>query len=74
MSKVSINPEKEQGGMFKELVETYIATLIECISTPENPGPIYEHLHFQDEPIDTEIFEAEPARQAELKKKREGKA
>jgi len=66
----TINPEKDAGGMYKELVMTYVATLKECLSTPENPGPIYESIHFPDEPLDTEIFEMEPQRQEELRKRR----
>jgi len=65
------NPDKDDGGMFKELVQTYVATLRECLSSPENPGPIYESIHFPDEPLDTEIFEKEPSRQEELQKRRE---
>ncbi len=71
MRNETINPEKQAGGMFKELVQTYIATLKDCISTPENPGPIYKSMHLPGEPLDTEIFEREPARQAELRKRRE---
>jgi hypothetical protein len=65
------NPEKESGGMYRELVQTYISTLKDCISTPENPGPIYESLFLPDEEVDTEIFEDEPLRQEDLKKRRE---
>lgn len=71
MRNETLNPDKDSGGMFKELVQTYIATLKECLSTPENPGAIYESIHFPDEPFDTEIFDEEPARQEELRKRRE---
>jgi len=67
----AMNPETDSGGMYKELVQTYIETLKECISTPENPGPIYESLFLPDEELDTEIFENEVTRQEELKKRRE---
>jgi len=67
----TINPEKEAGGMFKELVQTYISTLKECLASPENPGAVYQSLHAPDEPIDTEIFEIEAERVAELRKRRE---
>jgi hypothetical protein len=71
MRTETINPEKESGGMYRELVQMYISTLKECLSTPENPGPIYESLFLPDEEIDTEIFENEPVRQEDLKKRRE---
>ncbi len=71
MRSETLNPEKESGGMYRELVRTYIATLKECISTPDDPGPIYDSLFFPDEEIDTEIFDVEPKRQEELKKRRE---
>ncbi len=71
MSSEAMDSNIGSGGMYKELVETYIETLKECISTPENPGPIYESLFLPDEELDTEVFEDEVARQEDLKKKRE---
>jgi len=71
MRSEALNPETDSGGMYRELVRTYIETLKECISTPENPGPIYESLFLPDEELDTEIFEDEVVRQEELKKRRE---
>ena len=67
----AINPEKESGGMYREVVQAYVSTLKECISTPDDPGPIYESLFLPDEEIDTEIFEDEPLRQEALQKRRE---
>jgi len=67
----SMEPETDSGGMYKELVQTYIETLKECVSTPEDPGPIYESLFLPDEELDTEIFEDEVLRQEDLKQKRE---
>lgn len=67
----AMNPEHESGGMYRELVQQYIVTLKECLSTPENPGPIYESLFLPDEELDTEIFEDEVDRQEELRKRRE---
>jgi len=67
----SMDSETDSGDMYRELVQTYIETLKECISTPENPGPIYESLFLPDEELDTEIFEDEVGRQEELKKRRE---
>jgi hypothetical protein len=71
MRTETLNPDKDTGGMFKDLVQTYIATLKECLSTPENPGAIYESLHAVDEPFDTDIFDEEPARQEKLRKRRD---
>jgi hypothetical protein len=60
------------GGMYKELVQTYIATLKDCLSTPKNPRPIYESIHFSPmKELNTEMFEREPARQKELRARRE---
>ena len=70
MRSETVNPEHESGGMYRELVQTYIATLKDCISTPENPGAIYESLFLPDEELDTEIFEDEVARQKELQERR----
>ena len=67
----ALNPEMESGGMYRTLVQSYIETLKECISTPDNPGPIYESLFMPDEELDTEIFDNEVTRQDELRKKRE---
>eukprot|EP00934_Nitzschia_sp_Nitz4_P000637 Nitzschia sp. Nitz4//scaffold51_size120721//68924//71341//NITZ4_003735-RA/size120721-processed-gene-0.157-mRNA-1//-1//CDS//3329553886//637//frame0 len=71
MRNETINPEMDAGGMYKELVQTYIATLKECLSTPENPGPIYQSLVDPDEEIDTEFFDMEAERLEELRKRRE---
>ena len=71
MSSEAMDAQLGSGGMYQELVQTYISTLRECLSTPENPGPIYESLFLPDEELDTEIFEDEIARQEELKKQRE---
>jgi len=62
---------QDSGYMYKELVQEYVETLKECLSTPENPGPVYESLFYPDEELDLEIFENEPARQEKLKKERE---
>mmetsp|Transcript_6997 Transcript_6997/g.7786 ORF Transcript_6997/g.7786 Transcript_6997/m.7786 type:complete len:850 (-) Transcript_6997:39-2588(-) len=67
----AMNPEMDAGGMYRELVQTYIETLKECISTPNDPGPVYESLFLPDEEPDTEIFKDEPIRQEELRKRRE---
>lgn len=71
MRTETINPEMETGGMYREMVQTYVSTLKECMSTPDDPGAIYESLFLPDEEIDTEIFEDEPVRQEMLKQRRE---
>lgn len=72
MRSETINPEVEAGGMYRQLVERYVALLKECQSTPEDPGPIYESLFSPAEEIDTEeLFDDESIRQAELRKRRE---
>ena len=70
MRSEAINPEKDEGGMFKELVQQYIDTLISCLATPEKPGPVFDSLFFEGEEKDTSFFEREATRQAELKDKR----
>eukprot|EP00980_Cylindrotheca_fusiformis_P028185 scaffold22586_cov138-Cylindrotheca_fusiformis.AAC.5 len=70
MRSETLDPDMEVGGMYRQLVQEYIATLKECIATPEEPGLIYESLFAPGEEIDTEIFEDEVDRQAELEQKR----
>jgi hypothetical protein len=65
-----LEPEKESGFDYEELVQMYISTLKECIATPENPGEFWEAMHFEGEPIDLSIFDMEKKRQKELLKKR----
>lgn len=64
----ALEPQKQQGELYKELVELYIETLKECLATPENVGPLYEAMHFPDEDIDLSIFEQEKERQIQLLK------
>jgi hypothetical protein len=71
MRAETLQPEFESGGFYAELVRRYIATLKECVATPENPGEIYTNLFLPDEEIDTEIFDREPKRQEELRKRRQ---
>ena len=66
----ALEPEKERGEQYKELVQLYIATLKECLATPDDVGAIYESLHFPDEPIDLGIFDREKKRQDKLLKAR----
>ncbi|GKY92824.1 hypothetical protein MPSEU_000252000 [Mayamaea pseudoterrestris] len=66
----SLKPEKMTGEIYKELVQMYVATMKECIATPENVGELYESVHFPNEPIDLSIFENETKRQESLQKRR----
>eukprot|EP00797_Seminavis_robusta_P018295 Sro273_g105180.1 n/a (374) ;mRNA; r:51892-53013 len=70
MRDEKLEPEKESGDDYKEMVQMYIETLKECIATPENPGDIFEGMHFPDEPIDMTIFDREKKRTREMLKKR----
>ena len=63
----SIQEHKAPGEQYREMVQLYIKTLLECIPTPENPGTIYEYLHFHDQPVDLSIFEKEKKRRLELR-------
>ena len=67
----TLDTEMESGELYKELVQQYIATLKDCIATPENPGPIFESLFAEGEDMDTEVFEREQHRQEELRKRRQ---
>lgn len=66
----ALEPEKERGQLYKELVVMYIETLKECVATPEDPGELYEDIHLPDEPIDLSIFEEWERKMAEMEKSR----
>jgi hypothetical protein len=66
----SLEPEKMTGQQYKELVQMYVATLKECVATPDNVGRLFQGMHFPDEPMDMEIFEAEKERQKDIKEQR----
>lgn len=66
----SLEPEKMTGQQYKELVQMYVATLKECVATPDNVGRLFQGMHFPDEPIDMEIFDAEVERQKAIKEQR----
>lgn len=66
----ALRPELERGEQYKELVQMYVETLKECLPSREEPGLMYEALHFPDEPIDLTIFDREKERQKALNEKR----
>ena len=66
MRSEALQPEREFGGMYKEMVQLYIKALKECIATPEDVGDIYKALHFPDEQIDLTIFDREKNRQQKI--------
>jgi hypothetical protein len=66
----SLEPEKMTGQQYKELVQMYVATLKECVATPDNVGRLFQGMHFPGEPIDMEIFDAEVERQKGIKEQR----
>jgi hypothetical protein len=72
MQDEKLEPEKESGDAYRELVQMYVSTLKECIATPEDPGEPFKGLHFPGEPLDMSVFEKEKKRQEELLKKRQG--
>ena len=67
----TLQTEFESGGMYKALVQEYIATLKECVSTPENPGAVFESLFLPGEEFDTTLFDREPKRQEDLRRRRQ---
>ena len=71
MQGEKLENEKDSGDDYKELVQMYVSALKDCVATPENPGVLWELMHFPGEPIDrTSVFEAEKQRQKKLMKKR----
>ena len=62
-------PEKEAGEEYRETVREYIATIKECMGTPEDPGDIYKSLFMPGEKVDLSIFDYEKRRQARIKKR-----
>lgn len=66
----SLEPEKDPGEQYRELVQMYVSTLKECIATPEDVGELYESQHFPGEPVDMSIFEEETKRQETLRQMR----
>lgn len=69
----SIKPNEETGGLYKNFVRMYVATLKDCLATPEDVGEMYEAMHFPGEPIDLSIFDREKERLKKLDKKRFGR-
>ena len=67
----ALEPEKESGELYKEMVQLYIEMLKDCLPSKEDVGPMYELLHFPDEPIDLGIFDREKERQRQLEEKRQ---
>jgi hypothetical protein len=59
----ALEPEKRAGQQYKDIVQLFIKTLIECLPTKENPGELYPH-HFAPEEQDIDsMFEKEKERQ-----------
>lgn len=63
----SLEPQKERGQQYRDFVQLYVKTLIECLPTPERPGPIYESMFLPDEPTDMSIFDEEKVRQQAIR-------
>jgi hypothetical protein len=66
----ALEPSMERGQQYKELVQMYVATLKECIATPDDVGAMYEALHFPDEPIDLSVFDKWNARLKDIERVR----
>lgn len=66
----ALQPEKETGELYRELVQMYVSTLKDCIATPEDVGELYESVHFPGEQLDLSIFEQEKIRQHSLHERR----
>jgi hypothetical protein len=59
----ALEPEKSFGQQYKDIVQLFIKTLIDCLPTKDNPGDLYEHLVPPDEQDIDRIFEEEKKRQ-----------
>jgi hypothetical protein len=66
----ALEPQKMDGELYKELVQLYVSTLIDCLPTEDKVGEMYEATHFPDEPIDLSVFQTEKERQKRLLEKR----
>lgn len=62
-------PEKQAGEEYRETVREYIATIKECMATPEDPGDIYKTMFMPGERIDVSIFDSEKRRQTRIRKR-----
>ena len=66
-------PEWEAGEEIREIICEYIATIKECMVTPEDPGEVYKGLFMPGKEIDWSIFDNEKPQQAQIKKWLKGK-
>jgi hypothetical protein len=66
----ALEPQKMQGELYRELVQLYVSTLIDCLPTEAKVGEMYEVTHYPDEPIDLSVFQTEKDRQKRLLEKR----
>lgn len=71
MREESLEPEKETGQQYRDIVKLYIETLLECLPNPDagtiedmNIPDTYLKLHQPNEEIDLSIFEKEKERVA----------
>lgn len=71
VSTEKLKPELASGEDYKELVQLYIESLKECLPTKDEPGDMYEAVHYPDESIDLSIFDHETKRQEKLSEMRE---
>lgn len=72
LTREKLEPEREAGDGYREVVQMYIETLKECKATPENPGWLYEGMFSEGEEVDLSIFDEEKERQARLRRQYEG--
>ena len=72
MQEEKLDPNKESGDEYREAVRMYVETLKECVGTPEEPGVVYEAMHFPGEPIDLSIFESDKEESQENVKETRG--
>lgn len=74
LSTETLDPSAHQtpGQHYRDLVQLYVATLKECVATPENPGEIFTMLQFPNEEPDLGYFDHETKRLGRIKNERIG--
>jgi hypothetical protein len=52
-----LEPDRPAGSRYAEFVRLYVDYLFECMTTPDNPGPVVASMFFPGEKVDLEAFD-----------------
>ena len=66
----AIEPDKKPGEIYKEVVQTYVQVLKDCVATREDPGPVFLAGFENEEDIDYSVFDEWEKRKAEIERLR----